>query len=225
MVTTKRDQQPLASEPFHPNRRGRRDRRSDAEYAVLAASEQLLTEVPLHRLEVKQIIAAAGVSRTSFYMYFTSKFDVVAALLAQYYAELDEAADVWVGDGEGLPEERLLQAVSAAGRVWERHGALICGASESWHADPDLGRFYRASIEGVVDRFTWAVERDVELGHAQVAGEVRPLIAAMVWGAERVFYLASTGTDPDIPNVDAAIAVVYRIWVTTIYGNRSSTVA
>ena len=182
----------------------------------------MLQDTPLHQLEVKQIIARAGISRTSFYLYFSSKFDVVAALLAQYYAELDDAADVWVGEGEGLPEERLFEAVQAAGRVWERHGALICGASESWHADPDLGQFYRASIEGTIDRFVSAVERDVNLGLAHVDGEVRPLIAAMVWGAERVFYLASTGTDANIPNVDAAIDVVYRIWVTSIYHHHAA---
>lgn len=210
---------------LHPNRRSRRDRSSDAESAILAASERLIQDVPLHQLEVRQIIAAAGVSRTSFYMYFSSKFDVVAALLARYYADLDDAADVWVGQGDGPPEARLLEAVSAAGQVWARHRALICGASESWHTDPDLGRFYLASVNRVIERFLTAVERDIQIGLAYVDGDVRSMISAMVWGAERVFYLGSTGASPDIPDLDAAIAAVYRIWVTTIYGHRPSSVA
>jgi TetR/AcrR family transcriptional regulator, ethionamide resistance regulator len=212
------DRRPAMPQELHPNRRSRRDRRSDAESAILAASERLLQDVPVHQLEVRQIIAAAGVSRTSFYMYFSSKFDVIAALLARYYAELDDAADVWVGDGEGPPEARLFEAVSAAGQVWDRHRALICGASESWHADADLGKFYLASVNRVIERFLAAVERDIELGLAHVDGDVRSMISAMVWGAERVFYVASSGANPDIPDLDAAVAAVYRIWATTIYG-------
>jgi hypothetical protein len=51
------------------------------------------------------------------------------------------------------------------------------------------------------------------------------MISAMVWGAERVFYLGLTGVSPDIPDLDAAIAAVSRIWATTIYGHRPSSVA
>ena len=43
----------------------------------MSATERLLADVPLHQLSVEQILAEAGVSRRTFYVYFGSKFAVV----------------------------------------------------------------------------------------------------------------------------------------------------
>src|SRR5947209_6325782 len=65
--------------PAQPAARGH----SRAETAILAATEQLLQERPLHQLSVSDIVNAAGVSRTSFYAYFASKTAVIAECLRQ----------------------------------------------------------------------------------------------------------------------------------------------
>ena len=56
---------------------------SDTEQAIFAATEELLEQVPLQDLSVAQIIERAGVSRATFYFYFSSKYAVVTGLLAQ----------------------------------------------------------------------------------------------------------------------------------------------
>ena len=64
-----------------PGRRavkGPRRRRDDL---ILDALERLLAEVPMRELDVEAIAAEAGITRTRFYAYFTSKNDALAALL------------------------------------------------------------------------------------------------------------------------------------------------
>jgi len=55
-----------------------RRRRDDL---ILDALERLLAEVPMRELDVEAIAAEAGITRTRFYAYFTSKNDALAALL------------------------------------------------------------------------------------------------------------------------------------------------
>lgn len=64
-----------------------------AERAILAATEQLLVQRPLNELSVADIIDAAAISRTSFYVYFASKTSVIAECLRQVMAEVMVAVD------------------------------------------------------------------------------------------------------------------------------------
>src|ERR1700709_2442061 len=82
---------------LRPRRRGRRPR---TYAAVLAATSELLETVPLAQLSVARVIAAAGVSRTSFYEHFTSKEDVVVKLVRSISAEVaDEIEPMFARDG------------------------------------------------------------------------------------------------------------------------------
>lgn len=188
---------------------------------MLDSAEQLLETVPLHELEVKQIIEAAGISRTAFYVYFSSKFAVVAALLARSFEEIVEASQEWIAGDEGAPAERLRRSLEATGEVWERHRAVFAGASEQWHADPDLEMVYLAILDHFVELFQMVVERDIELGHARDAEDLESLMTALVWSTERVLYLATTGSNPVIPDIPSAIAAIYRIWSATLYGEQA----
>src|SRR5436309_15254176 len=64
---------------------------SETELVIFAATERLLTEVPLHDISVADIIEQAKVARATFYFYFSSKYAVVAGLLVQI---MDEIYDV-----------------------------------------------------------------------------------------------------------------------------------
>jgi AcrR family transcriptional regulator len=69
---------------------------SETERAIFEATERLLADVPLHDLSVAQIISAAGVSRATFYFYFSSKFAVVTGLLAQVMDEVFEVVQPFI---------------------------------------------------------------------------------------------------------------------------------
>jgi AcrR family transcriptional regulator len=203
----------------YPNRRGRRDRQTDTETSVLDAAERLLEDESLHQIEVKQILAAAGVSRTSFYMYFTSKFDVVAGLLSRSLAEIFDAVQVWATDDEHQPEERLLSGLKASAAAWSEHRAVLCGAAESWAADPDLKALWTAALGRFAELFVSVVNREISLGRAHVDGDVSTIVNALVWSTERIFYLGSSGSADWLPDMDCAVEVAYRLWASTIYAS------
>lgn len=199
-------------------RRARRDRRSEIETVVLDTTERLLGEVALHDLEVKQILAEAGISRTSFYQYFSSKFDVVAALVGRTVAETFEAVQEWSLDDGRPPEARLLAGLRAVADVWHRHRNIYNSAAESWFTDPELARLWRSLNEQWALLFTDIVRRDVQLGRAHVEGDLRSLLAALAWGSQHVFYVATSGTSAGLPDIESAVDALHRIWTSTIYG-------
>src|SRR4051794_20816602 len=86
---------------------------SDAEATIFAATERLLATVPLHDVTVADIIREAGVSRATFYFYFSSKFAVVAALLASVMNEIFESVRVEREPGDD-PETALRKGLENA---------------------------------------------------------------------------------------------------------------
>jgi TetR/AcrR family transcriptional regulator, ethionamide resistance regulator len=70
--------------------RGRRVRRTtgdDREHAILATFEQLLAERSLHEISVDDLARGAGISRPTFYFYFSSKDAVLLTLLDRMVEE------------------------------------------------------------------------------------------------------------------------------------------
>ena len=57
---------------------------------ILSAAEELIQELPIDDITSTMIARRAGVTRTSVYHFFPSKFDIYDALSKQYRAELKE---------------------------------------------------------------------------------------------------------------------------------------
>lgn len=57
---------------------------------ILSAAEELITEMPLDDITSTMIAKRAGVTRTSLYHFFPSKFDIFDALSTRYREELHE---------------------------------------------------------------------------------------------------------------------------------------
>jgi len=73
-------------------RRGSRPSGDDRELAILATAERLLAERPLSDISIDELARGAGISRPTFYFYFSSKEAVLLSLLDRVVAEADEAA-------------------------------------------------------------------------------------------------------------------------------------
>jgi AcrR family transcriptional regulator len=192
---------------------------SETERAIFEATERLLAERALQDLSVAQIIDAAGISRATFYFYFSSKYAVVTGLLA---AVMDEIYDVMAPfvrrPGTEVPEGPLRESLTAAAGVWHAHSAALRAVMEHWHAVPEL----RTLWLGVVRRFADGLAHDIELertrGLAPAGTDSRALATALIWGTERCFYVAGFGADSDLPDEQAAVEPLLALWLGTIYG-------
>ena len=65
---------------------------SATETAIFKATEKLLAKQPFTDLSVAQIIERAGISRASFYHYFSSKLGVIAGLLVAVMDDIFDTA-------------------------------------------------------------------------------------------------------------------------------------
>jgi AcrR family transcriptional regulator len=94
-----------------PARRRRRDRRSEATIAaILTAAEEVVLKSGVHRVAILNVCKAAGISRGTFYRYFSSQEELLDALVrhkregfhrgltsvTQSYTDPDERFDVFV---------------------------------------------------------------------------------------------------------------------------------
>jgi AcrR family transcriptional regulator len=196
---------------------------SATERAVFDATEALLAEVPLQDLSVAQIIARAGVSRATFYFYFSSKYAVVASLLASVMDEIYAVMQPFVmRTGGAIAVQPLRASLEAAAEVWCRHRAPLRAVMENWHAVPEL----RVLWLDVVDRFAAGlaigIDRERATGLAPGGVDSRQLGKALIWGTERCFHVAGLGIDPDLAGEQQIVEPLLAMWLGAIYGRRAA---
>jgi len=191
---------------------------SETELAIFAATERLLAQEPLHELSVAQIIAAAEISRATFYFYFSSKFAVVSGLLARVMDEIFEVVQPFVQrDDATSPEEALRESLAGATLLWKSHRPAMRAIHEHWNTTPEL----RALWIGVVERFTDAISAEIDRlrasGMAPRGANSRQIAAALLWGTERCLYVAGLGADPDLPDESQLLEPLLTLWVGGLY--------
>lgn len=192
---------------------------TDTEQAIFAATEALLCEVPLQELSVAQIIDRAGISRATFYFYFSSKYAVVTGLLARVMDEIDEVMQPFVQrDGTTIAEEPLRESLTAAAAVWSAHRASLRAVMENWHAVPELRRMWLDVVNRFAAGLAIGIERERRAGLAADGIDSRMLGSALIWATERCFHLAGLGVDPDLPSEQEIVEVLLAMWLGTIYG-------
>jgi len=191
---------------------------SDTELAIFAATERLLSEVPLHELSVAQIISAAEISRATFYFYFSSKFAVVSGLLAQVMDEIFEVVQPFVRrTGDISPEEALRQSLAGATQLWKSHRPAMRAIHEHWNSTPELRALWLRVVERFTDAIAAEIDRERASGLAPNGAGSRQVAAALLWGTERCLYVAGLGVDPDLPDEPMALEPLLALWVGSLY--------
>jgi TetR/AcrR family transcriptional regulator, ethionamide resistance regulator len=198
-----------------PRRRGRRP---TTYQAVLAAVTRLLETVPLSQLSVAQILAAAGVGRTSFYEHFTSKEDVVVKLVRSVSAEMAHEIEPMFSRGEGSPDEGFREGLTRLIRMSDRYAPLILTATEEWPAVPELRRLWFRMHADLTARIAAIIVQDRAAGLAPPGADAQALAAGLVWSTERALHIAKTGLVPALPDHEAIVAPLVQLYVQTIYG-------
>jgi AcrR family transcriptional regulator len=189
-----------------------------AQAAILAATEQLLGERPLHELSVGDIIDAAGISRTSFYAYFTSKTAVIAAGLQQVMNQVTVAVAPLHADTKGDPEAAVRLSVQQWVGVCKRHGALLRAVSEQWPHDEQLRDLWFGMLERMATGTARVIDNARRTGEAPAGAPARDLAACLMWGCERVFHVAVVGDATGISEPDAIVEPLTQMLVGGLYG-------
>jgi AcrR family transcriptional regulator len=186
--------------------------------ALLAALDELIAGAPLADIGIADITRTAGLTRSAFYFYFPSKAAAVAALLADFYDEMIDAAEDWYEGGTGLPEDRLRIGFAASVALWRARAGLMVAMLDAVGSDAEVRGVWEAWIDGFVERVAARITDDRRRGVS--AGEVDPrALAAVLVGAafaamERDVRAIRGGREPS----DEITVALVDVWRRALYG-------
>ena len=178
---------PSVTRKSHRSRAVRRDETRDR---LLGVVETMLSEgESFTEISVERIVSAAGMSRSTFYVYFEDKGDLLAAWFGDISAEIRAAsADWWTIDGDATHED-LRAALERVVSVYHPHGRLMAATFQA--------AAYDQSVRELTDQMMKAniasLRKHIRIG--QKAGFVDPELRAgevaewLTWMAERALHV------------------------------------
>lgn len=200
-------------------------RGSEAELQIFEATERLLAITSLHDITVAAIIEVAGVSRGTFYHYFSSKYAVATGLLERVMDEIFETVTPFIDrDPADSPALALRESLEAATSVWGEHRLILRAVHEHWHSVPELRTLWLA----IFDRFTGALaeqfDRERAAGLLSAQGDGETTAAMLLWATEGCLYVAGLGADPRFGDERSMVEPIVELWVGTLFGGTARAV-
>jgi TetR/AcrR family transcriptional regulator, ethionamide resistance regulator len=198
--------------PLTTGRRRRGPTKGDLkEAAILDTAWRLLAEKPMASITIDELAAGAGISRSSFYFYFTSRDEVIRALARRITGELNEAVLAPMRTDRPVREVITAVITNLLAR-WRIHGPVLRAMDSLSEDDSELWAFW-ASISGsAVAEFASAIDRERALGRAP---EGPPSSVDLVWGLTHLYWRAGRQLSLGAGSSDEA-ALVETLTIMTI---------
>jgi TetR/AcrR family transcriptional regulator, fatty acid metabolism regulator protein len=170
---------------------------------ILDAATEVFAERGYHKASISDVIDRAGIARGTFYLYFSSKHSVFAAILDEALTELrSRVSPVEVGPDARPPREQLLdQVVAVVGYLLDNRALTQLVLSPGLSPADDVVERLEAFNAHVLDLLS------ASLGHGIAMGLLREcdteLVAAAILGALRgiIAHLLAVDELPDLAQV------------------------
>jgi len=196
------------------------DRSTPVERDIFAATEKLLAEHNARDVSVAHILEAAGISRATFYHYFSSKWEVVNYLAASVMAEIYEHVQQFViVDPEVSRQQALERSIAEGCAIWASHRAVLRAIVDHWREVPELRAMLLAVLEPFRLAITEELERERAAGVAPSGPDAEQLVAALLWSSLSCLHIAGLSDVDDIPDEESAAQVLTTLWMSTLYGH------
>lgn len=190
------------------------DERQDA---ILATAESLLADRTLDDISIEDLARGAGISRPSFYSYFSSKDEVVIELLARVIEEVDRALAGLSGAPSADRADPWRKSISAFVEVFTKHEAVAATAISSRLHNPEIQALWTKSMQSWVDYTRKAIMSERRRGAAPDGIPAGELAVALNLMNERVLSAAFAEEQPAIDR-SSVVDVLLGIWMLSIYG-------
>ena len=192
---------------------GRDARRDELRGRLLGVVERLLGEGDTFtEISVERMVAEAGIARSTFYVYFEDKGDLLEAWFGEITAELRTAAAEWwrLGPTPAYPELRA--ALAAIVSTYRPHTTLMAAMYDTAAYDAGV----RDLVTAMMDENVAGLRKHIRTG--QRDGFVDPSLPAgetaqwLTWMAERGLHqLVRTANDAELERLlDAYAGIVWN---------------
>jgi AcrR family transcriptional regulator len=178
---------------------------------LMEATERLIaggssfTELSVERLSVE-----AGIARSTYYMHFKDKGQLIQEFTRTITCELVQANRSWWDIASQTTRPQLHRAMIETMKIYRRHRAVFASLAETASYDPEVN----AAFDGLLTAMAKNSLDAIRAG--QQRGTIRKEVSeasfmALVWMAERVAYRrVRNGSDKDLRQ--AAAIVTDIVW-------------
>lgn len=208
--------QPSAAAKARPSRgrRGSRPSGDDRELAILATAERLLADRPLSDISIDELAKGAGISRPTFYFYFSSKEAVLLSLLDRVVAEADEAAFGNLELPTGDPTELWRAGINAFFTIFGERWAIAAAAAQS--GGSEVSELWARMTAKWVRQTELIIEAERERGAAPPGLPAHDLAVTLNLMNARVMHAAFAGEQPSVAE-SKVVDTLLHVWLNSIY--------
>jgi AcrR family transcriptional regulator len=195
------------------SRTSRAARRDELRDRLLDAVEELIAEGETYtELSVERLVKEADVSRSTFYVYFEDKGELLRAWFAQIIEEISEAAAGWWELGPGVTRADLREVLEHVVVTYRPHTTLMAAVYDAASYDAQV----REEVQAMMKTNVASLRKHIRQG--QKEGFVQPELlpdetaAWLTWMAERGLHqLVRSASDKELGLlIDAYTDVVWN---------------
>jgi AcrR family transcriptional regulator len=141
-----------------------RQTREESRRRIVEATAELVRERSYGELNVREIMARAGLERTIFYRHFDDLGDLLVKIAGEAVGELYDAQVAMAAARVGPDPEAVRAAIAVTVAIYSRHGPLLRALEEAAAADP-VAEARRAELRQGFDRLVEdMIQRGIEDG-------------------------------------------------------------
>src|SRR5436189_191012 len=163
-------------------------RRAELRERLLEVVERLLAQgESFTEMSVEQLVSEAGLSRSTFYVYFEDKGDLLSEWLGDIINQVAESSQQWYSLSTDATREDLRRALAHVVQTYAPHTTLMAAVLDASTYDPSV----REGVTEIMNRNVAGLRHHIREG--QKAGFVDPKLLPqetaewLAWMAERGF--------------------------------------
>jgi AcrR family transcriptional regulator len=200
--------------------RGRRSTRpsgDDREAAILATAERLLADKKFADISVDDLAKGAGLSRPTFYFYFTSKDAVLLALIDPLIQQADTGFDGAMMALPADPRRAFREGISTFFTAFGSHSVVARAGTEALATSPDFRAVWSAFMQKWIDQTAALIDAERARGAAPVTLPARDLATSLNLMNERTMTATLVAEEGSVAR-ERIVDTLAHIWLTSIYG-------
>lgn len=191
----------------------RAQRREEVRDRLLAVVEQLLEQGDSYtELSVERLVSDAGISRSTFYVYFQDKGDLLRAWFTGIEQELESAAQDWWALDSSSRREDLREALNRVVKAYRPHTTLMAAMYDAAAYDAGVRELVETMMGGNIAGLRKHIKTGQRKGFVDPGLPPQQTAQWLTWMAERGLHqLVRTAGDAELERlIDAYTNIVWN---------------
>jgi AcrR family transcriptional regulator len=201
--------------------RGRRTARvsgDERQDAILVTAEALLGERAFDDISIEDLARGAGISRPTFYFYYSAKDEVLLALLDRVITEVEHRVGELPRDFESDPAGAWTRSIGMFVEVFVAHRGVATAAIAARARNDEVRALWSKSMQSWADFSTEVIQSEQARGAAPEGINAHDLAVSLNLMNERVITAVLNQESPAIAE-SRVLDVLSAIWIRSIYGS------